>query len=368
MPPQKILIINIFGVGDVLFTTPLITNLKNYWPQVSIGYLCNQRTGEIFKNHPQVDKVFIYERDEYHAIYRQSKIKFINKMRQTLKNIRQEKFDLAIDLSLNPSIGFFLWLVGIKERIGFDYRRRGRFLTRKMKMDGYEDQAVTEYYLDILKELNVPITERALKIFPGPDDRQYAGLLLSRYGCPSTERPVAIFPGGGASWGQAASFKRWDVENYAQLADKIIEKFNVKVILMGDQKESGLCQDLAGRMHRRPIIISGQTTLNQLAAVLENCRLAVLNDGGPLHVAVACGTRTVSIFGPVDERVYGPYEGFEHSQIHHDHTRIKKHLVVTKTIACRPCYRRFRMVDCAHHNCLKTLSVDEVFRKVEEAL
>jgi ADP-heptose:LPS heptosyltransferase len=70
---------------------------------------------------------------------------------------------------------------------------------------------------------------------------------------------------------------------------------------------------------------------------------------------VAAGTRTVSVFGPVDERVYGPYppEG---------------HLVVKKGVPCQPCYRRFRMTDCGHISCLQLLEVEEVWEAVEKIL
>jgi ADP-heptose:LPS heptosyltransferase len=81
----------------------------------------------------------------------------------------------------------------------------------------------------------------------------------------------------------------------------------------------------------------------------------IVNDGGPLHVAVAAGVQTVSIFGPVDENVYGPYP-------------IGSHIVIKKEIACRPCYQRFRKAVCGHISCLSQITVEDVLERIEGVL
>ena len=96
--------------------------------------------------------------------------------------------------------------------------------------------------------------------------------------------------------------------------------------------------------------LCGKTTLGQTAAMLRLADLAIMNDGGPLHMAVAVGAKTVSIFGPVDDRVYGPYPPAGHK-------------VVAAPVACRPCYRRFRRAQCDHVSCLKQIEVEDVLAK-----
>ena len=81
----------------------------------------------------------------------------------------------------------------------------------------------------------------------------------------------------------------------------------------------------------------------------------IVNDGGPLHIAVAAGVQTASIFGSVDETVYGPYP-------------IGSHIVIKKEIACRPCYQRFRKAACGHISCLNQITVEEVLERIEEIL
>ena len=78
---KKILIVNIFGIGDVLFTTPIIQNIKNAMPNTFVGYMGNARTADFLENNPQIDKVFVYEKDEYRKLYKESKKSVIKPLR-----------------------------------------------------------------------------------------------------------------------------------------------------------------------------------------------------------------------------------------------------------------------------------------------
>src|SRR3989344_7925031 len=327
--PKKILIINTFGIGDVLFTTPLISNIKAHQPTTFIGYLANARTAPMLALSPKIDKVFVYERDEFNAVYRLSRGEFIQKFRKFLKSIQRERFDLAVDLSLNDNMSFLMWLIGIRKRIGFNYKNRSPFLSKKIKLEGYENKHVVEYYLELLADLGVPAQHKRLEIFIPETDHRWAEFVLQEHGPLKDKKVVIVIPGGGASWGKDAVYKRWPSEKYAKLADKIVENFGVAIILIGDKKEQDLCDAVARRMRHVCVNLCGKTSITQLAALSERCKAVVVNDGGPLHIAVAAGAKTVSIFGPVDDRVYGPYPR-------------DKHIVITQDIACRPCYRRFR--------------------------
>ena len=85
---KKVLIINIFGIGDVLFTTPVIRNIKESIPQVTVGYMANQRTVRILENNPLVDRVHVYERDCFQEIWGRSKRGYFQAMARSLNEIR----------------------------------------------------------------------------------------------------------------------------------------------------------------------------------------------------------------------------------------------------------------------------------------
>ncbi len=344
--PQRILIVNPFGIGDVLFTMPLVDALKERYPSAAISYIGNARTEPLLSNDPRFEKVFRYERDEFFLVYKESPLKFLRKWFDFAQELRARRFDTAFDLSLGSPLALALVWAGIPHRIGYDYKGRGRWLTQKMPLKGYEGRHVAEYYLDLLKG---PRSGRMV-LSLSSQDHAWA-LEFMRVHRLEARGFIVIHPGGGASWGKGAGLKRWPAVNFAKLADKMIEKGACPIILMGDKNEVVLCEEVAGLMEHKPIVVAGLMNITEAAALMKAARLVVVNDGGPLHVAVAAGAKTASVFGPVDPGVYGPYppEG---------------HIVIQKGLACQPCYRNFRMSDCEHQLCLKSLSVDEVFRKV----
>jgi lipopolysaccharide heptosyltransferase II len=352
---KRILIINPYGIGDVLFTTPVISNLRLAYPQAHIAYLANRRTADFLKVNPDINQVFVYERDEFVEAYRQNPLKFVQKWFSFFNTIRREKFDVVFDFSLNSSFGFLSFACGIKKRVGFDYRKRGRFLTDRVPLVGYEEKHVVEYYLDLLRAIQIPIKTTQIKLDVPDRDIQWAKEWLNKHKIDPAKPLIAVLPGGGASWGKAAKNKRWAPLNYAHLIDKIIENFDAAIILMGDSKEEELCREVVSLAHFPLHFAVGETSLLGLAALLLLAQGAIVNDGGPLHVAAAVGVKTVSIFGPVDPLVYGPYP-------------VANHTVVQKGLPCQPCYRRFRMPPCSHISCLRDLSVEEVYRKVQNIL
>lgn len=350
---KRILVINIFGIGDVLFTTPLLRNIRTQWPDAFVGYICNRRAYPVLEHNPHINRVFVYERDEFRTVQDRSFWQVFRKGLVFFQEIRGERFDIVIDFSLNRFFSFLTFAAGIPKRMGFNFKNRSLFLTDKIDVDGFEGRAVAEYYLEPLRKLGVVVQPGPLEVFPTAEDKSTADELFRSHQIAADDFVIGWVPGGGVSWGQDAVCRRWAPESHGALADKLIEKYAVKIVLLGDpcEKELGLRMQREIRYHR-VVDLTGCTSIGQYLALLSRCRLVFVNDGGPLHMAVAAGARTVSLIGPVDTKVYGPYPS-------------DGHMVITKEIACRPCYRSFRRARCEHISCLKTLTVDEVFAKVE---
>ena len=353
---KKILIINPFGIGDVLFTTPVIHTLKDTFFGVKIGYLCNSRGQAVLENNPYIDYIFVYEKDEFEALRKKSNFAWLKKIIGLLNRIKKEHFDLALDFSLNTQFGFFSWFAGIKERAGFDFKKRGAFLTRKIRLSGYSDKHIVEYYAKLLKSLGVELKYRKLELYPKKEDIDKAEEILTRAGI-SQSNLVGIIPGAGRSWGKDAYLKHWPPEKFAQLADKIIENHQAKITIMGDFIETEIAQRIIKNMRHEALDLSGKTTIGELSALLSKMKLVITNDGGPLHMAVALGIKTVSIFGPVDERVYGPYPPSQ------------DHIVIKKDISCRPCYQNFKMPECQRNReCIGAIGIEDVLEAVRRLL
>jgi heptosyltransferase II len=358
---KNILIINPFGIGDVLFTTPLIESLNARIEGSSIGFLCNRRTEPLLKANPKIKWVFVYEKDELRALWRESKIGYIKKLLALVKDIGEKKFDAAIDLSLNREYGFLCWLAGIKERIGFNYKGRGSYLTKKIDIDGYHDKHIVEYYLDLLRlvEIKPPQVrspQREIQLYLSQEEIEWASRLLEINRIGKGELLIGIAPGGGASWGKAAVVKHWRSGGFSDVADRLTEKLGAKIIILGSSSEISVCDETAKAMKNPSLMVCGKTTLLQLAALMSMCRLVIANDGGPLHLAVGAGARTVGIFGPVDEKVYGQYPPGE------------GHKTVKEDIDCRPCYRNFKVKECIERKCMDGISPEAVFKAAQQAL
>lgn len=354
---MNILFINPFGIGDVIWTTPLISNIKEQIPDSSISFWCNQRVKGLFKSDPRIDKVFALNRGDLKKIYSESKFEGMHKFFSLLCQLKKERFDLTFDFSLDHRYGLISKLLGIKKRIGYNYKNRGRFLTDKIDIDGYDDKPIAGYYLGLLQFISVQSKIKKPEIFIPNQDLIKCRNLFLQLGIRETDSVIGIAASGGLSWGRNASLKQWPAVKYGRLADKLIDERGVKILLLGDSSDKPVSDIIAAAMKNKVIDITGKTTLTELAAIIKNLKLLITNDGGPLHIAAALNTKTVSIFGPVDERVYGPYPPSN------------LHIVIKKDINCRPCYKKFKVDICNRDKeCLNSITVEEVYEAVRRQL
>lgn len=355
----RILIINPFGIGDVLFSTPLVRAVRQAFPKSRLGYVGNRRTESILRTNTWLDEVFIYEKDELVQLWRTDRVRCLARVGDLLRRVRGARFDLAIDLSLGERYGFLLKWLGVRRRFGFNYRRRGRFLTEALPIDGYHDRHVVEYYCQLLSWMGIRLDQAALELPIAEADRRWADEWIRAHQVDAGRPLVGIVPAGGVSWGIDAPFRRWSCEGFAAVGDALAQRHGARILLFGETADSTTCRTVA-RLMRSPVIdVSGQTTLGQFVSLLGRLALVICNDGGPLHLAVTQGVKTVSIFGPVDPKVYGPYPPSD-----------RRHWVVCQAhLPCRPCYHNFRLPPCPYERaCLTTISPAEVIEACEGLL
>ncbi len=370
---MNILIINPFGIGDCLFATPLIHTIKDAFPEAKLGFLCNKRTAPLLRNNPFIDQIFIYERDDFKRLQSVSWFSWFKEFNSFVRQIRNGRFDLAIDLSLASNFGFFLWLAGIKRRIGYNYKNRGWLLTDSIKLEGYECRHIVEYYNSLLSLIKVEPKYKKPELYLDKDDQAFADKIFKDNNVDKARPVIAIAPGGGASWGKEAYLKYWPAESYKALIHKILDKYKATVIILGDlsdkelffvpnKPEGDAClparQGAASNSRSHIIDLRGQTSLGQSVTLVSKAALFIGNDGGLLHMAVGLNKKTVSFFGPVDPQVYGPYPPDE-----------KQHIVLRRNLECSPCYQKFRLNPCLRNReCLEKIDVEEALKAMERLL
>lgn len=357
-PYNSFLVINPYGIGDVLFSTPLLRNLHDAFPQARIFFLCNKKTAPILKSHPLISNVFAYERDEFAAAGKRSFWEGLKMYRNFIAEIKKEKIACSIDLSLNTLFGYFAWASGIRARFGLDYKNRGRFLTRKLKFEGFIDKHVAEYYLDVLTLLGIPVKKYGLEVGIRQESRKLADSFIEQHNL-GGNFIIGIAPFGGDAFGKDAFFKRWPAEHFINLIDRLTEELKAKVFIFAGPKEkievSGIMNTVGNKGNCYEFT---DASLEDTVALIDKCGLFIGNDTGPLRFADALNKKIVALFGPVPEDIYGPYPPNE-----------KKIVMVKKGLACRPCYRNFRLSPCAsNRECLSSIAVEDVMSAVRRLL
>lgn len=353
---MSFLIINSFGIGDVMFSTPLLRNLKENFPGAKIFYVCSRRTEPLLRNNPLVSGTFVYEWSDFERLKQRSKVLWIKAILRLLKDIKKERISVCLDLSLNSQFSFFAWLIGIKRRLGLDYKKRGIFLTDKLKITGFEHKHVVEYYLDLLKLLNVPVKKFPMEIYCGREADDWGGRVLDKLNLSAGRRIIGISPCGGDTWGPKAFLKRWPENNFSELINRVAEKYSAAIfIFSGPNEKKEVNRILSGVRDKSSCHVFTDCSLERVVGLLRRCSLVISNDTGILRFADALGKDLIALFGPVDEKVYGPYPPGRPGKV-----------VLKKDIACRPCYRRFRLSECVNDQaCLKGIDVEEVLETIE---
>lgn len=352
---NRILIVNPFGIGDVLFSTPLVRAIRRAFPTAYLAYLCNRRTQEILRRNSHLDELFIYEKDELLALWRRQKGLAIRAVVNLLRQLRSRRFEVVVDLSLGERYSFILALLGVPRRIGFDFRHRGRFLTHRFVMEGYQDQHVVEYYAQLLEMIGIHLHDRVFELVPTEEDRRVAEQRLVALQLGNGRPLIGLVPAGGVSWGLEAHFRRWSKDGFIQVGQALSDRYGATLLVFGEPQDHDICAQIAKAIGASAIDLSGQTTLGQFVSLVARCELVISNDGGPIHIAASQGVRTVSIFGPVDPSVYGPCGS------------TANHRVVTKLLPCRPCYHQFKLPPCPYNRaCLNDLLADDVLAAVNE--
>jgi len=353
---KKILIINPFGIGDVIFSMYLVEALRHHDPHYTIGFLCNERTKELVRLNVSIDRTYVFNRDFFRRLWKKNPFLMLKELKALLGLIRTENFDTVFDLSLGREYSFFMMLAGIKRRIGFDFKGRGIFLTRKIKIDGYSQRPVAETQLSLLAIAGLNPQGDFLKI-PIKASDNLAALVekeLRRRQFLDGSKIIAVAPGGGRSWGENAIFKQWDANRFAQILNRYAKNTRAKALVIGDQAEEDVLEKTA-RLLEVPYFLVKNEPIEKVSAFLQFSEVLLCNDGGLLHLANALGVKTIAIFGPVDEKVYGPYD----KNIGHE--------VLTEAVPCRPCYQKFHFPPCPYERrCLTELSTNKVLAALEK--
>ena len=335
----KILIIKLRAIGDVVLSTIVISNLRKAFPDAQIDFLTESPAKDAIVGNPDLNEVIIFERTRIQKLNvwlgLRENIRFI-------ESIRRNRYDIVFDFFGNPRSALFTLLSGAKKRVGYDWR--GRRLAYNIVVTSRAAEVhEAEFHLDALAALDIPIVDRNLTFPITACAKNFADDFFAEQ---HLQNSLVIGLNSSGGW----PAKKWPLSYFAQLADRMVQKLSAKVLLLWGPGELDEVKWVHHLMTTEAIIIP-ETDLKQLGALLQKCSLIVSNDSGPMHIAAAVGTPTVGIFGPTHPETQGPY-GAKHE------------VAVKKGLRCLGCDR----LNCETDECMRNLSVDEVWEVVTKCL
>jgi len=327
---KKIVIIDLLYLGDLIFATPFIRNLRKKYPKAQIDMIVNSNFFDIIEGNPYLSQVYAY--DKKWSLKENWKF---------ARNLSQNDYDLGLNLHGNWRTALLLKVINPNYTIGYGGKGRGIWLNQELLAT--KGIHMVDVYLKFLEEMGFKeLDNQGIELEVNQEASKNMLDFLQKHGIKGEDRLVGLNTGG--SW----PTKQWTKEGFAQLGDRLEEELQAKVIFFGGPGDVERVNEIAAMMKTKPIIATGETTLKELAALAARCDLFISGDTGPVHVAAAVGTPTIALFGPSDEQKYRPYG--------------KKHKVIENGIDCRPCGEHHCPLE--HHKCLEEISADDVLRAV----
>ena len=341
MAPKRYLLIRLSSIGDVLHCTPALRALRQTIPEAHITWVVGEVAAPLLKNNPFVDEVYIWPRERWEASIKAGRLHEAWALWQKLsRDLKNYSFDIALDVHGLLLSGLIAKASGAPRIIGMAHTRELNSWFMTDIAPARPGSHVIERYLSVLRPLGIAGGSTAMTLVVDEESRSFAEEFLRSRSIFPTQPIVTLIP--ATSW----ITKNWPPEYFAALANSLDPSLGL--MLCGSQGDRAIADAVMNKVTRPVIDAVGQTNLLQTAALLSRSKAVVTGDTGSLHMAVALGVPTVSLFGASDPARFGPLTG--------------SHIVLTGTGDCRSCFKAAcRRGD---HRCMHSITP----RRVLEAL
>ena len=356
---MKILILKPSSLGDVIQALPVLRLLKLHFRDAEIFWWVDSALAPLLEGDSDLAGIVRFERRRWAAP------RHWPEMLRSVRWMREQDFDLVIDLQCLARSGAFAWLANGKFLVGLDEVREGArgFYDTAVRRASFHAHAV-DWYLSVLPQLGVPVHKHFVWL---PERPQIAAAVKRKWPAAFASTPHSALPaapqrseGGrtphliaiqpGARW----ATKRWPAENFAELVRLIAKNFpDARLAILGDADDKPLGEIISRTAPDRCLNLCGETSLPEMVEGLRQCDLMVTNDTGPMHAAAALGKPLVALFGPTEPHRTGPYGRLES--------------VLRIELPCSPCFKSY----CAWKNpneCLRAISPAQVLAQIHKIL
>ena len=291
----KILVMKFRNIGDVLLTTPLIENLRYYYPDAVIDFALNKECSAMIEGNPNIRKIHAYDR----SIKQQNFFKRLINEIKFIHAIKKEKYDMAIQTTTGDRGIIIAKYAKIKQIVGFEGKNKALnlLITHKTKRPkiGYSFQHIIEQNLNTLRTLGYEPISKKVSIYANEN-------LISSIDLPNFFVHFHLT----SRW----MFKCANDETMAELIDFCERDLDVRVVITGDKNEAEIkkIDDVLAICHSKPLNLAGKLNLKQVAALSEKSSLFVGVDTAVMHIAAANDVSVIAFFGASGAFEWGPWD------------------------------------------------------------
>ncbi|MEW5946539.1 MAG: glycosyltransferase family 9 protein, partial [bacterium] len=327
--------VNLPGLGDMVFITPLFRALKRGFPGAEtcfIGRMGRAYVAPLLETSPYIDRLLEY--DFYHPRDVRHHLDFI-------RRARRERFDLLIDTQRKFVPSLILALAGARFRVG--YSAAGVFSHFRVESRDRAARHTADVSLDLVRALGIP-AELELEVNVPAENIRNAETFFEEHGIAADAKVLGLIPSAGMP------DKRWDAVNFAEVA-RAFHAEGFAVIVFGAEADAAAVSSVRAAAGV-PVVhgyVPGGSVLDA-AALMRRCAVVVGNDSGPLHLAAAAGAPCVGIYGPTLPTRFGLLGARARN--------------ICRFEACAPC----GVEKCDHRKCIAAITPEEVIAAAVELL
>lgn len=302
---RRILFIRLSAIGDVINTLPALAALRDAEPDARIGYVVEDKARDVLRGHPDIDDLFVFPKKRWLTWCRTpgGLLRAVREAREYIRRIRACRWDIALDFQGNLKGALHSLLSGAPRRIGFapghTYEFNHLFSTEHVVPPGRRIHRV-EKFLSLLDPLGIPRRVPPWRLPEDPGSRSRIEDYLRRTGANGY---IILHPGTSGF----AVEKRWPPDRYGTLAKRVVDELGLDVLVTWGPGERPIAARVLRESEQRARLSPKTESLLDLAELIRRARLFVSGDTGPMHLAAACGTPCISLFGPKDPAIYRPW-------------------------------------------------------------
>ena len=339
---KRILIVRMGAIGDVLMATPLITALRNEFPDYYLGFLTSHYAIPVLEYNKEIDALYAIR-------YRKLPYLISMEKHRLVREMNRERWDAIFLLEDNPIFGRLIKKLNTDNVYGFNGKINS-YLTRHIPFSS--DSHVISNFLKLGSLLGKELKEFPMNLPWSDDASEKAKSILKRL--PDNSPKIAIHAGFGPArkkGKKAIGIKSWPLEKFKETMIILHNKIKASFILTGSLKEFEINEVIIKGLKIPAINLAGQTTVSELGAILKEMDMVISIDSSPAHIAAAVGTPLIVLWGPSIEIKMKPKS--LNSPV----------VIINKHLPCSPCYETPRMKRCSNNICMKWIQMDEVVRE-----